>query len=139
MKRVIYNFNLVVKKLLAVRRIKDVLVDVFVVSNVEMNEIKKRLVDLPHFRGAEAEKIKKEEMVNVLSFPPSLSFPHESGKKKSLGEIYLNYDFASGDRGELTRLLIHGFLHLLDYRHRIGRDRIKMEREEKRLFGIISK
>lgn len=132
-----YNFEQVAEQLVKLRKLKNTSVEVFVVTNAEMDAIKERLMELPQFRGVEADKIKGEKQVSVLAFPEDSSFPAPRSKNKSLGEIYLNHDFAKGDREKLTALLIHGFLHLLGYRHRKKSDRIRMEAEGKKLLGRI--
>ncbi len=127
-------------------RLRDADFLFFPVSNREMNKIKRTLVAREDFRGKEARKIKKEKMVNVLSFPEPEYFPHPEGKKKMLGEVYLNLDYAlvetRGTEGRgrnqlsyeiLGFLLIHGFLHLLGYRHDGKSDTIRMQRLEQKL------
>lgn len=107
------------------------------VSNREMNRIKKTLIALPQFRGAEAEKIKRERCVNVLAFPEPESFPHPETKKRMLGEVYINKGYARGSRGVMAYLLTHGMLHLLGYCHSRKRDRIEMEALEEKLWHRV--
>ena len=84
---------------------------------------------------------------NVLAFPMTGDPPPhvESG---ILGDIVVSVDTAiheSKNLGEpldetIDRLLIHGLLHLLDYDHeRSPEDETTMQREEKRLLGLIRK
>lgn len=93
---------------------------------------------------------------NVLTFPrPKFFIRPDLRGYKNLGEIYLNPEYinqesqkvkhdssaarlpANKDRGEklkigdkLAPMLIHGFLHLLDYDHKKKSDRIRMEKRE---------
>lgn len=99
--------------------------DIFLLPHREMVRLKKKF--LPHEKG----------LSNVLAFPEPKHWPHPEKKDAGLGEIYLNRDLAKGDIGELSRLLIHGMLHLLGYDHKKKSDRIKMEKMEKALFTHI--
>ena len=80
---------------------------------------------------------REKGLPNVLAFPEPEHWPHPEKKNTSLGEIYLNRDLVKGDIKELTKLLIHGMLHLLGYDHKKKNDRIVMERMEKRLLTYI--
>ncbi len=82
---------------------------------------------------------------NVLAFPMSGGEPPdvESGM---LGDIVVSVDTAIRESKELgetldetiSRLLIHGILHLLNYYHeRSPEEAIRMEKEEKRLLAMI--
>ncbi len=101
--------------------------DIFLLSHKEMARLKKKF--LPREKGP----------ANVLAFPEPKHWPHPGKKDAGLGEIYLNRDLAKGDTNELTRLLIHGILHLSGYSHKKKSDRIKMEKVEKYLNGEIGK
>ena len=76
---------------------------------------------------------------NVLAFPAPKNFPRPDlpGKIKPLGEIYLNPKQIRREGGQLTSMLIHGFLHLLGYDHKKKSDRIEMEKKEKQLWRQI--
>lgn len=69
----------------------------------------------------------------VLAFPEPPHFPHPERRGKFLGEIYLNKNVQKQPREEQIRLLAHGLLHLLGYRHGRSRDRMSMEGRERRL------
>ncbi len=97
-------------------------VDIFLLSHREMTILKKKF--LPKERGS----------ANVLSFAEPKNWPVLNKKTRKLGEVYLNRDLAKGDAKELSRLLIHGVLHLLGYDHQKKNDRIKMERMEKKVI-----
>jgi len=96
--------------------------DIFLLGDQEMKALKKKF--LPREEGP----------ANVLAFPEAKHWPYPEKKALKLGEIYLNLDLAKGDVGELSRLLIHGVLHLLGYGHTKKNDRIKMEKLEKELI-----
>lgn len=108
-------------------------VDVFLLSNKEMEIVRRKLNARSDFKGPEAKKIAAEEIIDVLAFPEPTGFP-EHGGKKNIGEIYINGDFAIDNTGALNRLLIHGLLHLLGYRHSKIRDKIKMKKKENEIF-----
>ena len=119
-------------------RLKDADFDVHLVSNSEMEKIRRTLVARPDWKGVEARKIAAEEAVNVLAFPEPAGFPHPESGKRFLGEVYLNAGFGGGDYATLGPLLVHGLLHLLGYRHYFERDRIKMQKREKLLWDHLS-
>lgn len=96
--------------------------DIFLLSHEEMVRLKKKF--LPREKG----------LANILAFPEPKRWPRRSGEKEKLGEIYLNRDLTKGDIGELTKLLIHGTLHLLGYDHKKKGDRIRMEKIEKNVI-----
>lgn len=96
--------------------------DIFLLPHKEMARLKKKF--LPREKGPP----------NILAFPEPEHWPRQSGKTEKLGEIYLNRDLAKSDIGELSRLLIHGMLHLLGYVHKKKSDRIAMERIEKNVI-----
>ncbi len=112
-------------------------VSVFIVSNREMNAIRKRLKAMPHFRGKEADKIRRERYVSVLSFPVGMPLPSPKPGSRSAGEVYLNRDYAKRDGAALLRLLLHGVLHLLGYKHERKNDIIRMEALEKKIWHRI--
>lgn len=100
-------------------------VTVILLPNAELRRLKKT-----HLR-------KDVPIVDVLSFPAAEGFPHPDSRFPALGEIYLNRDIAAKDPDRAEALVIHGLLHLLGYRHHRNRDRIEMEKLEKRvLHGI---
>jgi ssRNA-specific RNase YbeY (16S rRNA maturation enzyme) len=103
------------------------------VSNAQMNEVRQELLARKDFKGAEARKIAREKMVNVLSFPETPGFPHPEVPKNWLGEVYLNAAFGRQHPDRLPALMVHGVLHLLGYRHDRLRDTMKMEMLEKKL------
>ena len=75
---------------------------------------------------------------NVLSFPAPKNFPRPDLKKHaSLGEIYLNPAYIKRNNEDFSLMLVHGFLHLLGYDHKINSDAIKMEEKEKEIINVI--
>lgn len=97
--------------------------EVYLVSNSIMKQINRR------FRG-------KNKPANVLAFP-SYDFLNPQFKKY-LGEIYLAPDYIRSRGESLIQMAIHGLLHLLGYTHESRRDRIKMERLEKKLDSLLA-
>ncbi|MBI4085981.1 MAG: rRNA maturation RNase YbeY [Candidatus Liptonbacteria bacterium] len=96
--------------------------DIFLLPHKEMLRLKKKF--LPSEKGPP----------NVLAFPEPKHWPQPEKRGIKLGEIYLNLDLAKGDIRELSRLLIHGVLHLLGYHHKKKSDRMKMEKLEKNVI-----
>lgn len=129
------RLQLLLARLMRSRRISSATAALFLLPNREMNVLKRSLSSRNDFTGKEARKIRAEKMVSVLSFPEPTRFPHpESRGKKFLGEIYLNSEWEGGGYGALAPLLVHGFLHLLGYRHEGKNDTIRMKVEEERLM-----
>ena len=121
------------RKLLAALNKKDADFELHLVSNAEMNRVRRTLLARRDFKGPEARKIAREKMVSVLSFEEPNDFPHPDSRKRHLGEVYLNLDFDRSNPGRLKVLMTHGVLHLLGYRHDRLRDTIKMQALEKKL------
>ena len=71
---------------------------------------------------------------NVLSFPAQKNFPNPETHGIPLGEIFLNPAWICSHKENSLFMLIHGVLHLVGYDHKKTHDRIRMEREEKRLL-----
>lgn len=76
---------------------------------------------------------------NVKSYPAPPDFPHPETPKKYLGEIYLNPDYIAKVGENFDHMLIHGFLHLLGYDHKIDADAERMEGLEEKLLIEINK
>lgn len=76
---------------------------------------------------------------NVLSFPAPKDFPRPDVKNyETLGEIYLNPIYIENHNEDFTFMLIHGFLHLLGYDHKIKSDAIIMEGKEADIMAQLS-
>jgi len=98
---------------------------VFLLPPSEMGRLKRKF---------SKKRTKKE--VDVLAFPEPKRFPHPEGRKRPLGEIYIN----SGIRNDLEKmrfLAIHGLLHLLGYTHDKKNDTIRMQMKEEELLSKI--
>ena len=86
---------------------------------------------------------KKNKPTDILSFPLNIN----SKKETYLGDIIISYQFVNKPKGssnlefkkKLTKLFIHGFLHLLGYDHKKNKDYKKMYEEELKIFNLIEK
>lgn len=104
--------------------------DIFLLPHAEIKKLKARF-------------IKKQTEPNVLAFPEPRAFPHPEhsgrGRKKYLGEIYLNKDILRKSPERAAPLLLHGTLHLLGYDHEKIKDRSRMEKIENEILRAFSK
>lgn len=117
--------------------IKNSEVQIFLLPNKEMLKVARRAGSLEHIHKTKiGKKISTEARVNVLSFPGDKNFPTEDGRR-SIGEVFINYDWSEGKVEVLTYLLIHGILHLAGYQHEKKRDIIEMEKLEKKLWRHV--
>ena len=89
---------------------------------------------------------KKNKPTDILSFPLTKKF--RVSKQTYLGDIIISYNFINKPkslntklfRKKVTKIFIHGFLHLLGFDHKKKKDYIKMLKEEGRIYkSIISK
>ena len=89
---------------------------------------------------------KKNKPTDILSFP--LTKKVRISKETYLGDIIISYNFVSKPksintklfREKVTKMLIHGFLHLLGFDHKKNKDYIKMSKEEAQIYkSVISK
>ncbi len=88
---------------------------------------------------------KKNKPTDVLSFP----FENKLEVKKEiyLGDIIISYEFINNPKflkkiefkKKLAKTFIHGFLHLLNYDHLKIKDYIKMNKEEIKIYNLVSK
>ncbi|MBF0328551.1 MAG: rRNA maturation RNase YbeY [Nitrospirae bacterium] len=89
-----------------------------------------------------------DKVTDVLSFPQNdpFYFSKNSGLPIHLGDIVISIPKAKAQAlencvsfyEELSRLLVHGLLHLLGYDHEDGRHKaLKMRRREKELMEIL--
>ena len=91
---------------------------------------------------------KKNKITDVLSFP--FYEKNSLGKllrKKNLiylGDIIINLNNVLDKtkvnflKNEFDKLWIHGFLHLLGYKHKIDKDYLKMKKLENKFIKLIS-
>lgn len=76
---------------------------------------------------------------NVLSFLAPKDFPRPDIKNyEILGEIYLNPIYIEKNNEDFMFMLVHGFLHLLGYDHKIKSDAIIMEGKEADIMARLS-
>ena len=92
-----------------------------------------------HFR-------KKNEPTDILSFP--FTSKVRIFKQTYLGDIIISYNFINKPKSlntklfkeKVTKIFIHGFLHLLSFDHKKNKDYIKMLKEEVQIYkSVISK
>ena len=89
---------------------------------------------------------KKNKPTDILSFP--LTKKLRISKQTYLGDIIISYNFINKPRSlntklfreKVTKIFIHGFLHLLGFDHIKNKDYIKMLKEEGQIYkSVISK
>ncbi len=86
---------------------------------------------------------KKNKSTDILSFP--LDKKIKIKKNTYLGDIIISYNYLDKPRSQdlksfkekVTKILIHGFLHLLGFNHKKNKDYSKMLKEEKLLFTSV--
>ena len=89
---------------------------------------------------------KKNKPTDILSFP--LTKKVRIYKQTYLGDIIISYNFMNKPKSlnakvfkeKVTKIFIHGFLHLLGFDHKKNKDYIKMLKEEGQIYNsVISK
>ena len=86
---------------------------------------------------------KKNKPTDILSFP--LDKKIKIKKNTYLGDIIISYNYLDKPRSQdlksfkekVTKILIHGFLHLLGFDHKKNKDYSKMLKEENLLFKSV--
>ena len=86
---------------------------------------------------------KKNKSTDILSFP--LDKKTKIKKNTYLGDIIISYNYLDKPRSQdlksfkekVTKLFIHGFLHLLGFDHKKNKDYSKMLKEENLLFKSV--
>ncbi|WP_075504193.1 rRNA maturation RNase YbeY [Candidatus Pelagibacter communis] len=86
---------------------------------------------------------KKNKSTDILSFP--LDKKKKISKNTYLGDIIISYNYLDKPRSQdlksfkekVTKILIHGFLHLLGFDHKKNKDYSKMLKEENLLFKSV--
>ena len=87
----------------------------------------------------------KNKSTDILSFPSEKKL--DIKKSPYIGDIVVSYEFMSHPRtlsvlefkNKLTKIFIHGFLHLLGYDHIKLKDFKEMLIEEKKIYQTIEK
>ena len=88
----------------------------------------------------------KNKPTDVLSFPIQKKINIK--KQTYLGDIIISYNFINKPESlnlklfkeKVTKMFIHGFLHLLDFDHKKNKEYIKMLKEEEHIYkSVISK
>ncbi len=88
---------------------------------------------------------KKNKSTDILSFP--LENIKELKQNCYLGDIIINYDLINKPKkqsnnlfkNKVTKIFIHGFLHLLGFNHIKFNDFKKMEKEEEKIYKAVTK
>ena len=86
---------------------------------------------------------KKNKSTDILSFP--LDQKTKISKNTYLGDIIISYNHIDKPRSQdlklfkekVTKIFIHGFLHLLGFDHKKNKDYSKMLKEENLLFKSV--
>ena len=110
---------------------KKVLLSLLLSSNYKIKILNKK------FRN-------KNKPTDVLSFPINKSF---SKNLIYLGDIIISYEYMNQPKKiknlefkkKVTKIFIHGFLHLVGYDHIKNKDYKKMNKEEIKIYNLIEK
>ena len=86
---------------------------------------------------------KKNKSTDILSFP--LDKKIKISKNTYLGDVIISYNHLDKPRSQdlksfkekVTKIFIHGFLHLLGFDHKRNKDYYKMLKEENFLFKYV--
>ena len=86
---------------------------------------------------------KKNKSTDILSFP--LNKKIKISKNTYLGDIIISYNYLNKPRSQdlksfkekVTKIFIHGFLHLLGFDHKKNNNYSKMLKEENLLFKSV--
>ena len=108
--------------------------------NIKQSLTEFYLIKNENMRGLNKKFRKKDKPTNVLSFKEPESVPHPELKRKTrLGEIYLAPDYIRKKEEKIAVLVVHGVLHLLGYTHGRLRDKIEMEKRERKILEEMTK
>ena len=85
---------------------------------------------------------KKNKVTDILSFPINKKV---NNKIFYLGDIIISYEFMNKPKKinfiefkkKVTKIFIHGFLHLMGYNHKKIEDFEKMNKEEIKLYNLV--
>ena len=108
---------------------KKIIVTVLLSNNLKIKQLNKT------FR-------KKNKPTDILSFPINKKV---NNKIFYLGDIIISYEFMNKPKKinfiefkeKVTKIFIHGFLHLMGYNHRKIKDFEKMNKEEIKLYNLV--
>ena len=86
---------------------------------------------------------KKNKSTDILSFP--LDKKTKISKNTYLGDIIISYNYLDKPRSQdlksfkekVTKIFIHGFLHLLGFDHKKNKEYSKMLKEENLIFKSV--
>ena len=86
---------------------------------------------------------RKNKSTDILSFPSDKKI--KISKNTYLGDIIISYNYLDKPRSQklksfkekVTKLFIHGFLHLLGFDHKKNKDYSKMLKEENLLYKSV--
>ena len=85
---------------------------------------------------------KKNKATDILSFPIKKKIDN---KIFYLGDIIISYEFMNKPKKinflefkvKVTKIFIHGFLHLIGFNHLKNKDFIKMNKEEIKIYNMV--
>ena len=88
---------------------------------------------------------KKDKHTDVLSFP--LQKKHKNLKEVYLGDVIISFNYMNKPKNinnyefkeKVTKIFIHGFLHLLNFNHIKEKEYQIMFREEQKIFRSVKK
>jgi len=108
---------------------KKIIVTVLLSNNLKIKQLNKT------FR-------KKNKSTDILSFPINKKV---NNKIFYLGDIIISYEFMNKPKKinfiefkeKVTKIFIHGFLHLMGYNHKKNKDFEKMNKEEIKLYNLV--
>ncbi len=108
---------------------KKIIVTILLSNNLKIKKLNKT------FR-------KKNKPTDILSFPINKKL---NNKIFYLGDIIISYEFMNKPKKinfiefkeKVTKIFIHGFLHLMGYNHRKNKDFEKMNKEEIKLYNLV--
>ena len=88
---------------------------------------------------------KKDKHTDVLSFP--LQKKHKNLKEVYLGDVIISFNYMNRPKNinnydfkeKVTKIFIHGFLHLLNFNHIKQKEYQIMFREEQKIFRSVKK
>lgn len=135
------EINNLTQKSVSERFLKKVAKDVLKEEKREGYGLSIALVGPAEIRKLNKEYLEKDEPTDVLSFPQTAE--KAAGKNQNLGEIVICIQevgknakrFNSTFEKELSLVLIHGILHLLDYNHKSStKGDEKMRKKERYYF-----